>query len=83
MSETPQKPAWQTILVSLVLTGALAATAYYVWIYANSSVRMLELTKGTLLTDMRFFIGLLAVFLVLTFLDRIIGFVLSKFGNGH
>ncbi|QFT30228.1 hypothetical protein FIV00_07080 [Labrenzia sp. THAF82] len=83
MSETPQKPTWQTIVVSLVLTGALAAIAYYVWIYANSSVRMLDLTKGTLLTDMRFFVGLLAVFLVLTFLDRIIGFILSKFGNGH
>lgn len=79
MSGTPQRPAWQTILTSLVLTAALAGIAYYVWTYANIGAR--EFARGTLLTDMRFFVGMLAVFLVLTFLDRIIEFVKSKFSK--
>jgi len=83
MSDTPQRPAWQTILISLVATAALVAVAYYVWIYANIGVRSFEVTKGSLLTDLRFFVGLLAVFLVLTVLDRIIEFVKSKLGGGH
>ena len=80
--QTP-KPAWQTVLISLILTAALATIAYYAWIYANIGVRQWELTKGSLMTDLRFFVGLLAVFLVLTVLDRIINFVKSKIGGGH
>ena len=83
MSDTPQRPAWQTILISLDRDRALRGRAYYVWIYANVGVRTFDLTKGTLLTDLRFFIGLLAVFLVLSLLDRIVEFVKSKFGGGH
>lgn len=77
------RPAWQTILISLVLTAVLTAIAYYAWIYANIGVRQWEVTKNSLTTDLRFFIGLLAVFLVLTFLDKIIEFVKSKIGGGH
>jgi hypothetical protein len=76
MSEPTRKPAWQTILVSLVMTAVLVAISYYTWRYANIGAR--EFARGTLLTDLRFFVGLLAVFLVLTFSDRIIGFVMSK-----
>ncbi|ASP34409.1 hypothetical protein [Labrenzia sp. VG12] len=83
MSDTPQKPAWQTILVALIATAIFVTAAYYVWIYANIGVRTFDLTKGTLFTDLRFFIGLLAVFLVLSVLDRIIEFVKSKSGGGH
>jgi len=83
MSGTPQWPAWQTILISLVATAILVTAAYYVWIYANIGVRTFDLTKGSLLTDLRFFIGLLAVFLVLSVLDRIIEFVKAKMGGGH
>lgn len=83
MSEPTPAPAWQTILISLVLTGALVAVAYYVWIYANIGVRQSDYTKGTLLTDLRFFVGLLAVFLALTVLDRIINFVKSKVSGEH
>ncbi|CTQ56476.1 hypothetical protein LP7551_05036 [Roseibium album] len=81
MSEPTGKPAWQTILVSLVVTAALVAISYYTWKYANIGAR--EFARGTLLTDLRFFVGLLAVFLVLTFSDRIIGFVMSKFSDKH
>ncbi|GAB2184421.1 hypothetical protein [Roseibium sp. LAB1] len=81
MSEQPQKPLWQTILISLVLTALLAAVAWAVWTYANSSVQ--NFAPGTLLRDLRFFIGLLAVFLVLSLLDRIVEFVKAKLGNGH
>lgn len=83
MSEPTPAPAWQTILISLVLTGALVAVAYYVWIYANIGVLQSDYTKGTLLTDLRFFVGLLAVFLALTVLDRIINFVKSKISGEH
>lgn len=83
MSDTPGKPAWQTILTSLAATVLFVAIAYYVWIYANIGVRSWDLTKGSLLTDLRFFIGLLAVFLVLTVLDRLVEFVKSKRGGGH
>jgi hypothetical protein len=81
--EQAQKPAWQTILISLVLTAALVAIAYYTWTYANSEVRQLDFTKNTLVTDLRFFVGLLAVFLVLSVLDRIINFVKSKIDGDH
>lgn len=77
MSAPTQRPAWQTILISLVLTTALVGIAYYTWKYANMGAR--EFARGTLLTDLRFFVGLLAVFVVLTFSDRIIEFVRSKF----
>ena len=83
MSDTPQKPLWQTILVSLIATAIFVSAAYYVWIYANIGVRTFDFTKGTLFTDLRFFIGLLAVFLVLSVLDRIIEFVKAKMGGGH
>ncbi|MEM8701057.1 MAG: hypothetical protein AAGF82_04470 [Pseudomonadota bacterium] len=84
MSEdhTP-RPVWQTILTSLVLTAALTAIAYYAWIYANIGARQWDVTKNSLTTDLRFFVGLLAVFVVLTFLDKIIEFVKSKIGGGH
>ncbi|MGX1495293.1 heme A synthase [Labrenzia sp. MBR-25] len=81
MSEQPQKPLWQTILLSLVMTALLAGIAWAVWTYANTGVQ--ELAPGTLLRDLRFFIGLLAVFLVLSLLDRIVEFVKAKLGNGH
>ena len=47
----------------------------------NSSVQ--DFAPGTLLRDLRFFVGLLAVFLVLSILDRIIEFVKAKLGGGH
>jgi len=81
MSGAPDKPAWRTILTSLVVTAALVAVAWYVWKYANTGAR--TFAGGTLLTDLRFFVGLLAVFLALTILDRIIGFVRTKLGDGH
>lgn len=81
--EKTPTPAWQTILVSLVLTAALVAVSYYVWTYANTGVRQWDVTKGSLLTDVRFFFGLLAVFLVLTVLDRILNFVRSKIEGDH
>lgn len=79
MSDAPTRPVWQTILVSLVLTAIMVAAAYYVWIYANIGAR--TFARGTLLTDLRFFVGLLAVFLALTVADPIIGFVVSRFGK--
>jgi hypothetical protein len=82
MSDTSQRPAWQTVLISLVATAALAAIAYYVWIYANIGVRSFDVTRGSLLTDLRFFVGLLAVFLALSLLHRIIEFAKSKLGGG-
>ncbi|MES0881180.1 hypothetical protein [Roseibium sp. SCP14] len=81
MSGETQGPAWRTILISLVLTAALAAISYYVWTYSNIGAN--EFARGTLLADLRFFVGMLAVFLVLTFLDRIIEFVKSKISGGH
>ncbi|NKX64989.1 hypothetical protein HEP89_12780 [Labrenzia sp. 5N] len=81
MSDQPQKPLWQNILISLVMTALLAGIAWAVWTYANSSVQ--DFALGTLLRDLRFFVGLLAVFLVLSILDRIIEFVKAKLGGGH
>ncbi len=81
MSDQPQKPLWQTILISLVMTALLAGIAWAVWTYANSSVQ--DFAPGTLLRDLRFFVGLLVVFLVLSILDRIIEFVKAKLGGGH
>ncbi|GAA0776069.1 hypothetical protein E1180_05850 [Roseibium denhamense] len=84
MSQHPKRPPVQTILIALVLTGAVTAAAYYTWIYANIGVRQIPRGQdagpllnefGALLRDFRFFIGLLAVFLGLTILDRIFGFV--------
>jgi hypothetical protein len=83
MSDTPPKPAWQTILTSLIATAIFVTVAYFVWTYANIGARSWDVTRGSLLTDLRFFVGLLAVFLVLTFLDRIVEYVKSKQGNGH
>lgn len=80
MSGRTNRPFWQVVLVSLVLTGAMAAAAYYVWIYANIGAR--TYARGTLLTDLRFFVGLLAVFLTLTILDRVIGLVLARIQKG-
>ena len=76
MSDKPQRPAWQTILISLVSTAVLVAIAYYVWRYANIGAG--KYARGTLLTDLRFFVGMLAVFLILTFLDRIVEFLKSQ-----
>jgi surface polysaccharide O-acyltransferase-like enzyme len=81
MSDQPQKPLWQTVLISLVMTSLLAGIAWAVWTYANTGVH--EFAPGTLLRDLRFFIGLLAVFLVLSLLDRIVEFVKAKLGSGH
>jgi hypothetical protein len=79
MSDNPKRPSVQTIAIALVLTGAVTAAAYYAWIYANIGAR--TYARGTLLTDMRFFVGLLAVFVVLTFADRIIGFIAARIGR--
>ncbi|KZM52004.1 hypothetical protein [Labrenzia sp. OB1] len=79
MSTPPIHRAWRTLVISLVLTAAFAVLAWYVWTYANIGAR--TFAAGTLLTDMRFFIGLLAVFVVLSLLDRIIGYVMSRFGK--
>lgn len=81
MSDQPQKPLWQTILISLVMTAFLAGIAWAVWTYTNSSVQ--KFAPGTLLRDLRFVVGLLAVFLVLSLLDRIVEFVKAKLGGGH
>ncbi|MEP3048061.1 MAG: hypothetical protein ABJL55_22095 [Roseibium sp.] len=81
MSNAPSRPAWQTILLSLVLTTVMAVIAYYVWIYANIGAR--TFARGTLLTDLRFFVGLLAVFLALTFADRVIEFISAKISKKH
>ncbi|GAB4533383.1 MAG: hypothetical protein Tsb0019_35070 [Roseibium sp.] len=83
MSDAPQRPGWQTLLISLLATTVLVAIAYYVWTYANIGVRSWEFTRGSLLSDLRFFVGLLAVFLALTVLHRIIEFAKSKLGGGH
>ncbi len=64
------------ILVTAVLTGLLVGLSYYAWTEANSLARMLA--RGTLLTDIRFFLGMLAVFLVLSIADRLIGFVAAR-----
>ncbi|EEE45415.1 hypothetical protein [Roseibium alexandrii] len=79
MSDNSNRPAVQTIVIALVLTGAVTAAAYYTWIYANIGAR--TYARGTLLTDMRFFVGLLAVFVALTFADRIIGFIVARIGG--
>jgi heme A synthase len=83
MSGNPQRPLMQTILISLVMTAALVAIAWLVWTYVPRGFRSWGVTRGTLLTDLRFFVGLLAVFLVLTLLDRIIEFVKGKLGGGY
>ncbi|WP_299483983.1 hypothetical protein [uncultured Roseibium sp.] len=77
------EPGAITIVISLILTTALTAVAYYAWTYANIGARQWDVTKNSLTTDLRFFVGLLAVFVVLTFLDKIIEFVKSKIGDGH
>ncbi|POF28556.1 hypothetical protein [Roseibium marinum] len=79
MSKPPIQRAWRILLISLVLTAAFAVLAWCVWTYANIGAG--TFAAGTLLTDMRFFIGLLAVFVVLSILDRIVGFVMSRFGK--
>lgn len=76
MSGAAPTPGRRTLLISLIMTACLAAAAYYVWIYANIGAR--TFARGTLLTDLRFFVGLLAVFLALSFLDRFIAFAQSK-----
>ncbi|PVB61788.1 hypothetical protein [Labrenzia sp. 011] len=79
MSKPTIQRAWRTLVVSLVLTVAFAALAWGVWTYSNIGAR--TLAPGSLLTDMRFFIGLMAVFVVLSILDRVIGYVKSRFGG--
>ncbi|QDG77395.1 hypothetical protein [Labrenzia sp. PHM005] len=83
MSADNKRPQWQALLLSLVLTGALAALAYYAWIYTNIGVRQLPRGSGffALLKDLRFFAGLLAVFVVLTFADRIFSYAAGKLKN--
>jgi len=83
MSGTPQRPFWQTALISLVMTAALAVIAWLTWAWVPRGFQSWSLTRGTFLTDLRFFAGLLAVFLALSFLDRIIEFVKAKLGGGH
>ncbi|TYC75713.1 hypothetical protein FMN63_04845 [Stappia sp. BW2] len=81
MSDHPQKPLWQTIVISLMMTALLATIVWAVWTYANKGVQ--EFAPGSFLRDLRFFIGLLAVFMVLSVLDRIVEFVKAKLGGGH
>jgi len=76
MSGAPDRPAWQRILISLALTAVLSAAAYFVWIYANIGAR--KFAGGTLLSDLRFFVGLLAVFLALTLCEKAIAFIAAK-----
>ncbi len=83
MSEQSDRPLWQTVAVSLVLTAALVTVAYYAWIYANIWVRQWDLTKGSLVTDAKFFIGLRVVFVVLSILDKIIGLVKGLIWKDH
>lgn len=75
------KPVWLTIATSLVLSGALTAAAYYTWTLTNRELRQWDLTKGTLLTDVRFFAGFLAVFAVLTVMDKLHHWIRSKFDS--
>lgn len=70
-----------TVLVTVALSSALVAASYLVFTQANELARMLA--GNSFLTDIRFILGLLAVYLFLTFADRIIGFVQSKLGDGH
>ncbi|MHA7776590.1 hypothetical protein [Roseibium sp. M-1] len=83
MSDSPQLPLWQTVLISTVMTAALVAIAWAIWTYVPAVFQTWSVTRGTFVTDLRFFAGLLAVFLGLTFLDRIIEFVKAKLGGGH
>jgi len=83
MSDTPKHPLWQSVLISTVMTAALVVIAWGIWSYVPAVFQTWSLTRGTFLTDLRFFVGLLAVFLGLTFLDRIIEFVKAKLGGRH
>ena len=70
-----------TVLVTVVLSSVLIAASYLVFTQANEFARMLA--GNSFLSDIRFILGLLAVYLFLSFADRIIGFVQSKLGDGH
>ncbi|EFO34137.1 hypothetical protein TRICHSKD4_0434 [Roseibium sp. TrichSKD4] len=65
------------LLVTVVVTAVLLVASYYVFTGANDLAR--EYARGTLLTDLRFVVGLLAVYLFLTIADRIVSFVQGKF----
>ncbi|WP_150522513.1 hypothetical protein [Roseibium sediminis] len=70
-----------TVLVTVVLSTVLIAASYLVFTGANGLAQMKA--GNTILTDIRFILGLLAVYLFLSFADRIIGFVQSKLGDGQ
>lgn len=72
MSSMAERPVWWTLAITLVLTAAVTLLAYFAWTYANLGVRQLPRGSGVfaLLKDLRFFVGLLAVFVALTVLDR-------------
>lgn len=72
------KPVWLMIATSLVLSGALTVVAYYTWTLTNQELRQWDLTKDTLLTDLRYFAGFLAVFVVLTVIDKLHHLIRSK-----
>lgn len=64
-------PDWRAVAVTAGITMALVALCYGVWIGIDMLVR--RLAGGTVLTDLRFFVGLMAVFVALTIVDRIVG----------
>lgn len=71
---------WQVLAVTALVTAVLTGLCYLVWTEANSLTRMFA--RGTLLTDLRFFVGLLAVFVFLTLADRLIGFIRARLHKG-
>ncbi len=81
MSDQPQKPLWQTILISLVMTALLAGIAWAVWTYANSSVQ--NFAPGTFAARPPLLRRPARRVPGLSILDRIIEFVKAKLGGGH
>ena len=80
MSDKPSgKPV--TVLITMVLSAALICASYLVFTGANGLAQMKA--GNSFLTDIRFILGLLAVYLFLSVADRIIGFVQSKLGDWH
>jgi hypothetical protein len=67
---------WQVLAATALVTAVLTGLCYLVWTEANSLARMFA--RGTVLTDLRFFVGLLAVFVFLTLADRLIGFIRAR-----
>ncbi|MBO6757591.1 MAG: hypothetical protein JJ902_14760 [Roseibium sp.] len=76
--------SWTWIAVSAVISALLVVASYFVWTEANALARMFA--RGTVLTDLRFFIGFLAIFIFLSIADRLIGWAWRRFGpdeSGH